>query len=68
MPFYRVKEYKISAKGLRGAAITIPNTVLRDLGAKTGEKISIYRGTIDGLPVAVLAKVDTAELAAEAQE
>jgi hypothetical protein len=63
MSFYRVKEYKVAKRGERGAVITIPGTVLRDLGAKPGERLSLYRGTIDGLPVAVIANADAPELA-----
>jgi hypothetical protein len=39
MPFYRVDEYRIYPRGKRGSIITIPNTVLRDLGVKPGEKL-----------------------------
>jgi hypothetical protein len=63
MPFYRIDEYRIHPHGKRGSAIAIPNSVLNDLGVKPGEKLSIYRGVIGGLQVAVIANVDTPELA-----
>jgi hypothetical protein len=63
MPFYRVDEYRISPRGKRGSILTIPNTVLRDLGVQPGDKLSVYRGVIGGLPVAVIASADTPELA-----
>jgi bifunctional DNA-binding transcriptional regulator/antitoxin component of YhaV-PrlF toxin-antitoxin module len=66
MPFYRVDEYRIYPRGKRGSIITIPNTVLRDLGVKPGERLSVYRGAIGGLPVAVIANADVPELAAGA--
>jgi bifunctional DNA-binding transcriptional regulator/antitoxin component of YhaV-PrlF toxin-antitoxin module len=62
MTFYRIDEYRIFPRGKRGSVVTIPNTVLRDLGAKPGDRISVYRGTINGLNVAVIANVDTPEL------
>jgi hypothetical protein len=68
MPFYRVDEYRICPRGKRGSIVTIPNTVLRDLGVKPGETLSVYRGSIGGLPVAVMANIDAPELAAEARE
>jgi hypothetical protein len=68
MPFYRIDEYRIYPRGKRGSIITIPNTVLRDLGVQPGEKISVYRGAIGGLPVAVIADADTPELAAGERE
>jgi antitoxin component of MazEF toxin-antitoxin module len=67
MIFYRVDEYRIYPRGKRGSVITIPNTVLRDLGVQPGEKLSVYRGTVGGLPVAVIANADTPELAEEAK-
>jgi hypothetical protein len=63
MPFYRVGEYRISARGKRGAVISVPNTIFRDLGVKPGDDLSVYRGTIGGLPVAVIANIDAPELA-----
>jgi antitoxin component of MazEF toxin-antitoxin module len=67
MPFYRVNEYRIYPRGKRGSIITIPNTVLRDLGVQPGENLSVYRGTIGGLPVAVVANSDMPELAEQGE-
>jgi hypothetical protein len=43
MSFYRVNEYRIYPRGKRGSVITISNTVLRDLGVKPGQSLSVYR-------------------------
>jgi hypothetical protein len=43
MTFYRVNDYRITRRGERGAFITIPNTVLRDLGGRPGA-VSRYTG------------------------
>jgi bifunctional DNA-binding transcriptional regulator/antitoxin component of YhaV-PrlF toxin-antitoxin module len=68
MPFYRVDEYRIHPRGKRGSIVTIPNTVLRDLGVKPGDTLSVYRGVIGGLPVAVIANADKPELTAGVAE
>jgi N-acetylmuramoyl-L-alanine amidase len=45
--------------------MTVPNIVLRDLGISPGEKLSIYRGVLSGIPVMVVANSDMPELTAE---
>jgi antitoxin component of MazEF toxin-antitoxin module len=68
MTFYRIDEYRICPRGKRGSVVAIPNTVLQDLGAKPGERLSVYRGVIGDIPVAVLANADMPELTAGAQK
>jgi hypothetical protein len=65
MKAYRVRDYKIRPNGARGASISFPATLIKDLGAKVGESLSIYRGEINGIPVAILANIDAPELTVE---
>jgi antitoxin component of MazEF toxin-antitoxin module len=65
MTFYRIKEKKISAQGVRGAAMYIPKTLMKDLRVKIGSTLSLYRGVIGGVPVIILANSDAPELTDE---
>jgi hypothetical protein len=58
MTFYRIDEYRTYLRGKRGSAVTVPNTVLKDMGVKPRGKLSVYRGVIDGLNVTVMANAD----------
>ena len=62
MTFYRIKEYKISARGQRGAIISIPAIAMKNLGVNIGSKLSLYQGTISGHPVLVLANTDAVSI------
>ena len=58
----RIRKYKLSARGSRGLAITIPRVIADDLGVTVGDALSLYRGSMDGLQVLVLANSDKPEI------
>ena len=58
----RIRKYKLSARGDRGLAITIPRVIADDLGVTVGDALSLYRGSMDGIQVLVLANSDKPEI------
>jgi bifunctional DNA-binding transcriptional regulator/antitoxin component of YhaV-PrlF toxin-antitoxin module len=51
----RIKEYRISQSGDRGLKITLPGVWVKDVGARKGDRIDVYRDEEDRL-ILVLAK------------
>jgi hypothetical protein len=67
MTFYRIKEHRIYRSGKKGAgSVYISGTTLKDLQATVGDVLSLYRGTINGIQVMVVANIDAPELRVEA--
>jgi len=50
----KIKEYKLSQRGIRGAVLSIPRVFLADNDLKAGDVIEVHRGFQDGKDVLVL--------------
>jgi hypothetical protein len=58
MTAVRIKKYKISASGHRGAIVTIPKVKLNDMKLQAGDYVSMYAAMIGGHQVLVLSASD----------
>lgn len=47
----KIKTYKLAPRGTRGGAITLPLTWIEDLGLKKGDRIDVYRDSMNRLIV-----------------
>jgi len=51
----RFKQYKVKKSGLRGAVIGLPPAQLETMGLGVGDTVSFYTGTMNGLPIVIMA-------------
>lgn len=55
MTAVRFKQYKVKKSGLRGAVIGLPPAQLETMGLGVGDTVSFYTGTMNGLPIVIMA-------------
>ena len=47
----KIRNYKVSKRGIRGFVVSLPLVWLEDVGAKVGDNLSMYRDTLDRLVI-----------------